>query len=172
MDTLAYWPKPASVYRTDQTLSCGREGIDLATLRQKMFYRALANKCWTITFDRWRHKIWRGDCSLKIKLFAWLMFENKLLMWSNLQSRRWVGPGRCILCKSHTESVAHVFINYTFFRSVWQLISPALLPGSIWAGPNVPSCSELDKGYLEPCTDAYFPLLASMEDKKRGHFRG
>jgi ribonuclease HI len=124
--------------RSDTFLWTG--GDRSGNLTTKNVYRALANKCWTITSDRWRQKIWRGDCSLKIKLFAWLLFENKLLMWSNLQSRGWVGPGRCTLCKSHSESVAHVFINCTFFKSVWLLISPALSPGSTWAGPNIPSC--------------------------------
>jgi hypothetical protein len=124
--------------RSDTFLWTGGDRSGLLTA--KNVYSALANKCWNNTADRWCLKIWKGDCTLKIKLFAWLMFKNKLLMWPNLQSRGWVGPGVCILCKSQNESVSHVFINCIFFRAVWQLITPALSPGSIWDGPNVTSC--------------------------------
>jgi hypothetical protein len=91
-------------------------GDSSGNLTAKNVYRALAIKCWANTSERWRLKIWRGDCPLKLKLFAWLLFENKLLLWSNLQSRGWEGPGRCILCKTHSESIAHVFIDCSFIR--------------------------------------------------------
>jgi exonuclease III len=109
-------------------------------LNAKNVYSALAAKCWSLNSERGQGAIWRCNVPLKLKLFAWLLIENKLLLWPNLQARGWEGPSRCCLCNSSGETSAHLFIDCSFSRSVWNLISPALTPTSTWTGTSVSNC--------------------------------
>ena len=45
----------------------------------KNVYNALASKLWKFKIGGSRKKLWSWDCPLKIKLFAWLVVENKIL---------------------------------------------------------------------------------------------
>jgi ribonuclease HI len=124
--------------RPDSLLWTG--GDRSGALTAKNAYDALAAKCWTINSERGHGAIWRSKCSLKLKLFTWLLIENKLLLWPNLQARGWEGPSRCCLCNSNEETSAHLFIDCSFSRSVWNLISPALTPSSTWTGTSPSIC--------------------------------
>jgi hypothetical protein len=115
-------------------------GDSTGFLTAKNVYHALATKFWTQINESWRQKIWKGDCPLKLKLFFWLLIENKLLVWENLQIRGWEGPNRCILCKQYNDSINHIFLQCNFIRSVWHHISLALNLATPWTGPNVPLC--------------------------------
>ena len=53
--------------------------------------------------------IWSGALPNKISCFIWLVLENKILTWDNLQRRGWTGPGMCALCKSKDECTRHMF---------------------------------------------------------------
>jgi ribonuclease HI len=77
---------------------------------------------------------------MKLKLFAWLLIENKLLMWEKLQARGWEGPNRCILCKSASESTLHVFFHCSFIRAIWSNLSSALKIISPWSGSSIQDC--------------------------------
>ena len=85
-------------------------------------------------------RIWRDDCPMKLKLFAWLLIENKLLMWEKLQARGWEGPNRCILCKSASESTLHVFLHCSFIQAIWSNLASALKINSPWTGSNIQEC--------------------------------
>jgi hypothetical protein len=122
--------------RPDTLMWTGGDGS--GTLTAKNVYQALAEKFWSKINATWRQKIWKGDCPIKLKLFVWLLIKNKLLVWSNLQACGWEGPSRCILCKLHSETISHVFNECSFFRSVWQLIAPALRLTTTWTGSSVP----------------------------------
>jgi hypothetical protein len=67
-------------------------------------YKALTEASWHTRDRTWRSRLWKWNCPLKIKLFTWLMTENKILVWDNLQKRGWSGPNRCILCKEDSET--------------------------------------------------------------------
>ena len=77
---------------------------------------------------------------MKLKLFAWLLIENKLLMWEKLQARGWEGPNRCILYKSASESALHVFLHCSFIRVIWSNLASALKIISPWSGSSVQEC--------------------------------
>ena len=48
----------------------------------------------------WWHKIlWKSGAPLKIRLFSWLVLQNKFLAWDNLLKWGWKGPIFCVLCK-------------------------------------------------------------------------
>jgi hypothetical protein len=62
-------------------------------LTVKNVYDALETKQWKNSIGGWRKILWLWDCPLKIKLFVWLVAENKILTWENLQLRGHIGPG-------------------------------------------------------------------------------
>jgi hypothetical protein len=68
-------------------------GDNSGQLSVKNVYNALTKKLWKIKIGGWRRKPWSWDCPQKIKLFSWLVAENKILTWKNLQKRGWTGPG-------------------------------------------------------------------------------
>jgi hypothetical protein len=53
----------------------------------------------------WRKNFWSWNIQMKVKLFFWLVAENKVLTWQILQQKGWQGPGRCYLCKEANEEL-------------------------------------------------------------------
>jgi hypothetical protein len=96
------------------------------SLIAKNVNQALVEKFWSPINVSWCQKIWKGDCPIKLKLFTWLLIENKLLVWEKLQSCGWEGPSRCILCKQHSKTIPHIFYMCSFTRSVRRLLTPTL----------------------------------------------
>jgi hypothetical protein len=45
----------------------------------KNVYVAMEKKKWNFVIGGWRKSMWSWDCPLKIKLFTWLVAENKIL---------------------------------------------------------------------------------------------
>jgi len=84
----------------------------------KNVYDALASTKWQQSIGGWRHSCWKGDLTLKIKLFIWLSMENKILTWDNLQSKGWEGPSICHLCKKEPKTANHLLINCIFTQQV------------------------------------------------------
>jgi hypothetical protein len=109
-------------------------GDSSGQLTVKNVYNALSSKLWKNKIGGWRKKLWSWDCPQKIKLFAWLVIENKILTWKNLQKRGWMGPGICHLCKGKRESGKHLFVNCPFTISVWERIKMALKFSTGWNG--------------------------------------
>jgi hypothetical protein len=109
-------------------------------LTVKNVYNAIATKQWIKTIGGWRKKLWLWDCPQKIKLFVWLVVENKILTWENLQLRGHIGPGLCHLCKSNWETANHLFVNCPFTISVWDRIKAAQSLSSGWNGATVAEC--------------------------------
>jgi ribonuclease HI len=109
-------------------------------LTAKNVYLALAAHNWKTLIPNWRQRIWRESGPLKHKLFAWLLLENKLLLWDNLQKRGWEGPNRCALCARDMESTLHVFVQCSFTSSLWSYITSALNISTLWSGNNVKAC--------------------------------
>jgi hypothetical protein len=54
-------------------------------------------------------------------MFIWTLMHNAILTGDNLKRKGWEGPMRCPLCVSNKESVAHILLNFSFTREVWQL---------------------------------------------------
>jgi hypothetical protein len=91
-------------------------------LSVKNVYWAIATKIWQQKTTGWRRKLWIWDLALKIKLFIWLVVENKILTWDNLQGRGWEGPNICHLCLKEPETVNHLLVNCYFTQQVWHII--------------------------------------------------
>jgi hypothetical protein len=64
--------------------------------------------------------MWKWNVPLKIKLFTWLLAENKILSWEILQRRGFSGPGICLLCKLNVETTQHLFLDCDFAVEVWR----------------------------------------------------
>jgi hypothetical protein len=109
-------------------------------LSAKNVYLALAAQKWRTVIPNWRKRIWREQGPLKHKLFTWLLLENKLLLWDNLQKRGWEGPNRCALCAKDMESSLHVFVQCSFTSSIWNYITSALNVSTFWVGNDVKAC--------------------------------
>jgi len=59
----------------------------------------------------WFNAIWKWFSPLNVKLFFWLVLENKILTWDNLVKRGRNGPGRCALCNEVEEYVFHLTVS-------------------------------------------------------------
>jgi hypothetical protein len=53
---------------------------------------AVEKRRWNYVIGGWRKELWSWLCTLKIKLFTWLVVENKILTWDILQRRGFRGP--------------------------------------------------------------------------------
>jgi hypothetical protein len=86
-------------------------------------------------------EVWRFKCIPKIDMFIWTLAHNAILTGDNLKKKGWEGPTRCPFCVSKEETVAHILLNCSFAREVWNL---ALAP---WTN-QVPLSDE-----IRPCTN-------------------
>jgi hypothetical protein len=97
-------------------------------------YEAFSNILWITKLGGWRRNLWKWECGLKIKIFSWLIEENKTLSWKNLQKHGWKAPGMCNLCKKDRESTKHLFLNCPFTRLVWYELKKVLNLDTGWNG--------------------------------------
>jgi hypothetical protein len=70
----------------------------------------------------WFLDLWNWQLPLRIQLFCWLMFENRILTWDNLSKRGLIGPSRCVLCGEREESLNHLMVDCLFTKEVWKSI--------------------------------------------------
>jgi hypothetical protein len=106
----------------------------------KNVYNALAALSWNSSIPTWRQRLWKATCPLKYKLHTWLMLEQKLLFWDQLQRRGWEGPSRCALCAQDADSSLHVLVNCPFTKNLWTSTSAALKIQNHWTGTSIISC--------------------------------
>jgi zinc-binding in reverse transcriptase len=64
---------------------------------------------------------WKAPISLKIKIFLWLVHQNKILIKDNLIKRRWHGDTKYIFC-GEFETVTHLFIKCSIASCLWSWI--------------------------------------------------
>lgn len=86
------------------------------------YYIFIFNK--TIRVRRPVYKaIWNSLCPLKVNIFNWLTWKNKILSLENLAKRRCnkLPTTTCVLCHSSCESVDHLFLHCQFPRSIWNI---------------------------------------------------
>jgi hypothetical protein len=69
----------------------------------------------------WYTELWHWQLPLKVKLFTWLMLEQKILTWENLLKRGFVGPSKCVLCGLKEENVKHLFVECSFTKDIWYI---------------------------------------------------
>jgi len=69
----------------DMLLWTGGDGFGRPTA--KNIYLALEKKKWMTVIGGWKRDLWKWDLAQKIKLFIWLLSENKILTWDSLQKK-------------------------------------------------------------------------------------
>jgi len=87
-----------------------------------------------------KRRIWSWGCPLKLKIFIWLLLEDKILTWNNLLKRGWIGPGYCYLCKGNEETTNHLFSHCPFMTSIWGSLCTHLKVQNAWTGPTIKDC--------------------------------
>jgi hypothetical protein len=106
----------------------------------KNVYEAIENKKQNYVIGGWRKFLWSWDCPLKLKLFTWLVAENKILTWENLQHRGFMGPSYCILCKKNKETMFHLFVECPFTCAVWERVKKSINNLGAWTGNSISEC--------------------------------
>jgi hypothetical protein len=102
--------------KSDQLKWTGGNKYGQVTVRN--IYLVVESHKWIYKSGGWHKAMWDWDCSLKIKLFFWLMMENKILSWETLQRRGFIGPSVCKLCMKSTKSTQHLFLECAFTQEV------------------------------------------------------
>jgi hypothetical protein len=74
----------------------------------------------------WYSDIWEWQLPIKVKLFVWLLLEQRILSWDNLTKMGFQGPSICLLCKESEETMLHLFGECSFIKNIWQTISKEL----------------------------------------------
>lgn len=84
----------------------------------KSLYRFLTNGGVT---SRIAGHVWRSKLPLKIKVFLWQVFNNKLQVGSSLKKRGWKGSPKCCLCEC-LELIEHLFFDCHLATFTWGVI--------------------------------------------------
>jgi hypothetical protein len=154
--------------RPDNLIWTGGDKSGIISVRN--IYKALTEEIWPTRDQTWRTRLWKWKCPLKLKLFTWLLTENKLLVWDILQSKGWSGPNRCILCKENSETSYHLFVSCIFTQQVWHQVTEALKLTIQWLGPSTSSCFSSWCSRQQPLPlAASHHLLECLVDKECRH---
>ncbi|XP_037405530.1 uncharacterized protein LOC119268121 [Triticum dicoccoides] len=102
----------------------------------KSFYTLMHSHLPTIQPCKW---LWKSRCTLKIKVFGWLLFFDRLNTKDLLIRRHWRSPlndNLCVICQELSyEDMLHLFFNCNFGRRVWNYLSID------WSrGPDILQC--------------------------------
>ena len=102
----------------------------------KSFYTIMHSHLPTIQPCRW---LWKSMCTMKIKVFGWLLFFDRLNTKDLLIRRHWRSPLDDSLCVIYHvflyEVRLHLFFNCNFSRRVWNYLSID------WSrGPDIQQC--------------------------------
>ena len=71
-----------------------------------LFDKSFGQKKW------WYYGFWKWHLPLKVKLFCWLMLENKFLTRYNYLKRGGNWPNICILCYMVAKSIDQLMVHY------------------------------------------------------------
>ena len=68
--------------------------------------------------------IWKSSCTLKIKVFGWLLLMDRLNTRDMMQRRHWnVDDHNCVLCNANVlEDRLHLFFTCNFSLRVWNYL--------------------------------------------------
>jgi hypothetical protein len=78
------------------------------------------------------YELWEWKLPLKVKVFIWLLLEERILTWDNLTKRGFQGRSICVLCKEREENVLHLFGKCRFIINIWHIISKELKLVNKW----------------------------------------
>lgn len=101
-------------------VSWGIEKSDQYTARS--MYRMMAHRGVT---NRRMKKVWCSRMPLKLQVFTWLAFQDKLQTGVELKKRNWKGDKNCNVCGC-PETGDHIFFSCIVDRFVWTSFKEAL----------------------------------------------
>ena len=64
--------------------------------------------------------VWRRRIPLKIKVFGWLLIQNRLMTRSLRQRFIPEADDGCVMCSSATEDCSHLFFECPLVQTVWN----------------------------------------------------
>ena len=70
-------------------------------------------------------KLWKNRMPLKLKIFLWLAFQDRLQSGATLKKRHWRGDERCIVCLVK-EDANHILFGCVVAKFVWGCFKEAL----------------------------------------------
>ena len=90
----------------------------------KSFYTLMHSHLPTILPCKW---LWDIKCTMKIKVFGWLLFFDRLNTKDLLIRMHWRSPlddNLCVICNEYVyEDRLHMFFNCNFSHRVWSYLS-------------------------------------------------
>jgi hypothetical protein len=93
---------------------------------------------------------------MKLKVFMWQVFHDKLQAGEELKKRNWKGDGKCSIC-AVTESMDHIFFSCSVAKFIWICFKEAL------GWDRVPtSLQNYLEGWVPLGCDNYKPKLFAM----------
>jgi hypothetical protein len=91
----------------------------METLLSKKGY-TLQEKFQTLQKDHIWTTVWKSKFWPKISTFLWLLLQNKILTWDNLQRQGFIGPSICHLCYQQEETMEHLLNNCILSEEIWN----------------------------------------------------
>ena len=78
--------------------------------------------------------IWSSRVPNRVKIFAWLLFRDRLNSKSNLQRKHIVTDSLCPRCRHDGETSSHIFLDCPLSQRIWQRIglSPSSTIDGLW----------------------------------------
>lgn len=82
-------------------------------------YRALKKDT---TLTAYTHSLWMLRVPPRVKVFGWLMANNKLLAIDNLRRRGWPMTNMCVMCCRYAESIQHMISRCQLAIQMYRLM--------------------------------------------------
>jgi hypothetical protein len=74
--------------------------------------------------NRWMLAIWEANLPLKIKIFLWLVCNDRIQSADQLVRRKWPGDANCKMC-GLTETTEHIILRCALAQFTWCLCREA-----------------------------------------------
>lgn len=78
---------------------------------------------------------WNLHLPLKIKVFMWMVFKQRITTRDQMIKRGWPGNPQCSFC-SLPESVEHIFLHCQFVKFLWFWMGDCQLLYPHWSNMN------------------------------------
>ena len=72
----------------------------------------------------WR-RVWKSRTPLKIRIFVWLLLQQRLMTRSLRQRMAPESAADCVLCEANLENCEHLFVLCPISQAVWRLVDVA-----------------------------------------------
>ena len=108
-------------------------GKDAKAYTAKRYYIHIHS---TITPNPLLNWIWRSCCTMKIKMFAWMLIMDRLNTHDMLERHHWnvSDSNLCVLCNARLkEDRDHLFFNCLFSTRVWTYLQITWQGQSMWS---------------------------------------